>query len=343
MEIKKAYLNRKKSWSLLVGIILLSFIFNLENIHMWAQQKSVSKITLIILKFTDSFNYLGQELGLNLVTKQLRSSFNEFKTADYFQLNQIRNVAGEPLSAVNPLLADVPDLELPESDERIIDELVESSPSTSSADEESTRILLLGDSMLKSGLQMHLQTKLHKQYPEADVIIKSQSGTGLSRPEIFNWIDYVNTLSATYEDIYVFLGTNDAQNFVIDKKIYAFGSDEWAQEYASRVSSLLNTACEKAKNVFWVGSLRMRSESFDKKMSILNSIVKSEVKKNKSCGKYISTQQWITEKNNYVDHMTIDKKTQKVRMEDGIHLSYWGALLFSEKLIEHAGKQKTTN
>lgn len=343
MEIKKAYLNRKKSWSLLVGIILLSFVFNLENIHIWAQQKSVSKVTLILLKFTDSFNYLGQELGLNAVTKHLRSSFNEFKTANYFQLNQVRQVAGEAQTVVNPLLADVPDLEPAEFDENIIDDLTDASAPGTSNEENGAKILLLGDSMLKSGLQMHLQTKLHKQYPEAEVIIKSQSGTGLSRPEIFNWIDYVKTLAPSYEDIYVFLGTNDAQNFVIDKKIYAFGSDEWSQEYASRVSALLVTACEKAKNVFWVGSLKMRSETFDKKMSILNSIVKSEVKKKKSCGKFISTQQWITEKNNYVDHMTIDKKTQKVRMEDGIHLSYWGALLFSEKLIEYADKQKATN
>lgn len=326
-----------------MGIILFSCILNLENIHIWAQQKSVSKVTFILLKFTDSFNYLGQELGLNIFTQKLRSSFNDFKTANYFQLNQSRLVASDNQQTLNPLLVDVPDLELVENGNEIIDDLIEEQMPTTKSEEGMAKMLLLGDSMLKSGLQMHLQTKLHKQYPDAEVIVKSQSGTGLSRPEIFNWIDYVKTLTASYEDIYVFLGTNDAQNFVVDKKIYAFGSDEWAQEYGNRVSVFLSSACEKAKNVFWIGSLKMRSESFDKKMSILNSIVKAEIKKNKSCGKFISTYQWITEKNNYIDHMTIDKKTQKVRMEDGIHLSYWGALLFSEKLIEYADKQKTTN
>lgn len=336
MEIKKAYLNRKKSWSLLVLILGLSFIFNLENIHLWAQQKNVSKTTLILLKLTDSFNYVGQELGFNLPSQQFRAAFKQFKNADYFNLAiSDRTMASETME-INPLLRDVSDLDGLENEDPYIQELTEE---TSLEPE----ILLLGDSMLKSGLQMHLQTKLHKQYPEMKISIKSQSGTGLSRPEIFNWIDYVKSLSSSYEDIYIFLGTNDAQNFIIDKKIYTFGGDEWSQEYANRVSQLMSAACDKAKNVFWVGSLKMRSETFDRKMATLNSIVKNVLKDKPSCGKFISTYQWITEKNTYVDHMMIEKKTQKVRMEDGIHLSYWGALLFSEKLIEYADKQKITN
>lgn len=321
---------------MLVVILLVSFVLNLENIHLWAQQKSVTKLTMILLKFTDSFNYLGQETGLNFFTQETRIAFNNFKNSNYFNFDKTtRNTASENVQ-VNPLLIDVPNLESIEEETQYIDELTQEQQANS-------EILLLGDSMLKSGLQMHLQTKLHRQYPDMKISIKSQSGTGLSRPEIFDWIEYVKSLSSKYEDIYIFLGTNDAQNFIIDKKIYAFGGEEWSQEYSRRVLELLTAACEKSKNVFWVGSLKMRSEAFDKKMSTLNTIVKSEMKKTESCGKFISTSQWITEKNNYVDHMTIEKKTQKVRMEDGIHLSYWGALLFSEKLIEYADKQKVTN
>lgn len=337
MEIKKVYLNRKKSWRLLVVILSLSFLLNLSNIHAWAQQKPVSKLTVILLKFTDSFNFLGEEVGLNYFSYKLKLAFNDYKNAEFFGANKKREIANEiPSEELNPLLADVADLQLSGEEMSALQEL------TDDVSQE-TQILLMGDSMLKSGLQMHLQTKILKEFPEAQVVIKSQSGTGLSRPEIFNWVNYVNELKNTYEDIYIFLGTNDAQNFVIDKKIFVFGSEDWNREYVSRVSALLKGACDKARNVFWVGSLKMRSENFDKKMNLLNTIVKNEIKKNNSCGKFISTSQWITEKNNYVDHMMIDKKSLKVRMEDGIHLSYWGALLFSEKLIEYAGKQKVTN
>lgn len=338
MEIKKIYLSRKKSWRLLVVIVSLSFFLNLGNIHTWAQQKSVSKLTMILLKFTDSFNYLGEEVGLNYFSKNLRLAFNTYKSADLFALEKKREIANEVSDekVQNPLLADVANLKPQDDEVAALQELSQEETHTQ-------QILLMGDSMLKSGLQMHLQSKILKALPESQVTIKSQSGTGLSRPEIFNWIDYVNNLQGLYEDIYIFLGTNDAQNFVVDKKIYAFGSEDWSREYISRVNALIKGACEKAKNVFWVGSLKMRSESFDKKMNLLNTIVKSELKKNNRCGKFIGTAQWITEKNNYVDHMLVDKKTLKVRMEDGIHLSYWGALLFSEKLIEYAEKQKSTN
>lgn len=365
MDIKNVYLNKNKTWRIIVFICIYSFFLNLEGLHNWAQQKEVSKAILLLTRFTDAFNYFGQETGLNVFRTTLKSQFSKIKPRDGFTENSagiskdklagIKNIAslsvppsdgnglGRELAAIdsNRIKDDAADVKTDidqgtkadaaaENLNSLVDQEVSTSP----------KLLLLGDSMLKSGLQMHLQTNFAKNYPEVEIVVKSQSGTGLSRPEVYDWVDYIKSLPAEYETMLIFLGTNDAQNFIQNKSVITFGSEEWVKEYALRLRTLIDESCQKAKKVYWVGSLRMRSESFDKKMAILNSVAKKEIERKKSCGQYIGVTNWLSKNAKYVDHLELNKKSVKIRMEDGIHLSYWGAQLFTQKLIEQIAKKQ---
>jgi lysophospholipase L1-like esterase len=359
MDIKNVYLNKNKTWRIIVFICIYSFFLNLEGLHNWAQQKNVSKAILLLTRFTDAFNYFGQETGLNFFRSTLKSQFAKVKPTD----GTTENIAGIPTdkltgntplpSAGNGLGRELAAIDSKgiKDDAAVVNAGIEQGIKSdtiaenlnSLVDQEvsaSPKLLLLGDSMLKSGLQMHLQTNFAKNYPEVEIVVKSQSGTGLSRPEVYDWVDYVKSLSAEYETMLIFLGTNDAQNFIQNKSVITFGSEEWVKEYALRLRALIDESCQKAKKVYWVGSLRMRSESFDKKMAILNSVAKKEIERKKSCGQYIGVTNWLSKNAKYVDHLELNKKSVKIRMEDGIHLSYWGAQLFTQKLIEQIAKKQ---
>ncbi len=83
----------------------------------------------------------------------------------------------------------------------------------------------------------------------------------------------------------------------------------------------------------------MRSDAFDTKMRSLHEVVRKEIKAQPSCARFVPVGKWFTKKSKYTDTWTTEskrlgKKTVKLRVSDGIHLTYWGADLFSQKLIE---------
>jgi hypothetical protein len=331
MEIKKVYLNKNKSWMVIVFIMLYSFLLNLEGLYHWAQQKSISKTSIVLIKLAEAFNFLGEESGINGFRAILKNEFTDLKNVQIYSLvNSKENHQQRNLAEINTNKGEEFSL-IPTFIEK---NNFKKEPDEESESEKAEKVLLIGDSILKSGLQMHMQNLIIKSNQKAEVEVKSQSGTGLSRPEIFDWVNYVNSLQEDYEAIYIFLGTNDAQNILNDKKIMTFGSDSWKKEYAKKIINIIENSCKKSQKVFWVGTLKMKSENFDRKMSLLNSLAKKTIESSSSCAKYVNVESWLTAKSKYADHLNIDKKSVRVRMEDGIHLSFKGAQIFSKKLLE---------
>tara|TARA_B110001454_G_scaffold219202_1_gene251953 strand:- start:32595 stop:33632 length:1038 start_codon:yes stop_codon:yes gene_type:complete len=339
--------------------LVITLLLNLSTIHEWLQQKEASPMTSSFLKLTEALKEIGGQFYLTALREGVRSRFIRYTTG----------VAQIPLleQKQNPLIPDIGDRQVaavgPRSEDPIVekidltelgllDELI-STPTAESAsikqkveDPPSPKapgtqksILIIGDSILKSGLQEHFERNLVQRNENTTMEIKSKSGTGLSRPDVFDWVNYVDKQKDKYEKMLIFLGTNDAQSLLINKKAIPFDSKEWKDEYSLRVRTLLQKACSKSKQVYWVSSLRMRSDSFDAKMRSLHEVVRKEIKTQSSCAQYISAFQWFTKKSKYTDTWTTEskkngKKTIKLRVADGIHLTYWGADLFSQKIIE---------
>ena len=68
-----------------------------------------------------------------------------------------------------------------------------------------------------------------------------KSGTGLARPEIFNWqTEYPAMLAGAKPDVVVVaIGANDGQGFVDNSVVYPFGSDGWMKIYEQRLTDFL--------------------------------------------------------------------------------------------------------
>lgn len=363
MKLKEHQINSVQSFKIMWGALLIAAILNLKGLAEWANSKEVSTFTVLLVKTTEAFSSFGEEIRINHPRTAIRTVFTELKTDRPMMIFPSKNAvvylsemivtaaknhsASREPSAV-PSAATAAEISISpislmpkaalqeelDSGAGSIRPTVFDDPKVSI----NNRVLVFGDSMLKSGIQVHIKNFFSKKYPQVDIDIDSQSGTGLARPEVFNWPDRMKEKSGPFDYVVIMLGTNDAQNFKMGKKVIPFGTETWDQEYSSRVKEIANLACEKSSKVFWVGNIQMRSDKFNTKMVRLHSVAKKALK-SVSCAEFVSPEKWVSDGDKYVDHLNVKKKNGvtkniRVRTDDGIHLSFEGAELFAKKLIE---------
>lgn len=135
------------------------------------------------------------------------------------------------------------------------------------------RIGVFGDSMA-DGLWTALYRDLDGE-AGVEVIKFSEVSTGLSR------YDYVDIQAKTAGQIagqpidvaVILFGTNDAQGIELDGTVHAFGTPGWRAAYARRVDDLVTLLRSRGVAVYWVGLPKMKRESFDEKMRLINEVV----------------------------------------------------------------------
>lgn len=139
------------------------------------------------------------------------------------------------------------------------------------------RIGVFGDSMadgLWSGLYRDL-----REVEGVTVTRFSEVSTGLSR------YDYVDVQAKTRRQIteqpvdvaVILFGTNDAQAIESDGRILTFGSEAWKAAYSRRIDDLVNLLRGRGVVVYWVGLPRMQRESFDSRMTLINTVISARM------------------------------------------------------------------
>ena len=164
--------------------------------------------------------------------------------------------------------------------------------------------------------------------PGVRVVRAYRSGTGLARPEVFNWLEqYPKLVGDAQPDIIICaIGANDAQNFMLDGKPVAFGSDTWNQEYQHRVESLVDQVAPGKTPVLWLALPSMRSEKFAKRVLQLNDVVKERLSRRESVAWMESNPLLGGGRSTYVEFQKNGRQQlERLRQADGIHLSDAGA------------------
>jgi uncharacterized protein len=191
------------------------------------------------------------------------------------------------------------------------------------------RIGVFGDSMadgLYAGLYRELQDE-----PNLKVSKFSQVSTGLTR------YDYVNVHARTQAqldehplDVAVLLfGTNDAQGIDTGGDIHRFGTDGWKAAYGRRIDDLVALLRGRGIAVYWVGLPRMKRDSFDEQMMLINGVVEARMR---ALGvPYIQTVGLTSNGDgDYEAYLpTAGGRRVLMRAGDGIHMSMAGYLRMS--------------
>lgn len=191
------------------------------------------------------------------------------------------------------------------------------------------RIGVFGDSMadgLYAGLYRDLQGT-----PNVTVSKFSQVSTGLSR---YDYVDiHARTRGQLDEqpvDVAVLLfGTNDAQGIDTGEAVHPFGTEGWKAAYAARIDALVALLRSRDVAVYWVGLPRMKRDSFDARMMLINGVVEARMRALDV--PYIETTDLTSNEEGGYEAYLPNEAGRRVlmRAHDGIHMSMAGYLRLS--------------
>ncbi|MFC5742665.1 DUF459 domain-containing protein [Dyella tabacisoli] len=196
-------------------------------------------------------------------------------------------------------------------------------------------VALVGDSMMSVGLSATLLRGM-AGHPELKPLRAFRSGTGLSRPEVFDWMhEYPVMLDGQRpEVIIVAIGANDGQGFVVDGKVLAFGTDEWIAVYEARLTQFLDMLTRDGARVIWASMPPMRNAKHNQRMLDINRIAYQVVSQNPHAYWWNITP-YVGDPDGQFREFAQeqDGSVTRIRATDGIHLSDQGAALFTPTLL----------
>lgn len=199
------------------------------------------------------------------------------------------------------------------------------------ADPASTKILIVGDSMIAGAVGLFLENGLRKIHGY-QVLRKGKSSSGLARPDFFHWEkEAIKHVEAYQPDAAVVMfGGNDVQGLKMPGGSWiTWHEPGWAEEYARRVDAFADIVAPGGKPLFWIGMPVMRPEKFHLRVQRVNTIYRAEMAIRPGA-RFIDIWRLLADEDgNYVDKLDADGapggKAVRVRAGDGIHLNITGA------------------
>ena len=197
-------------------------------------------------------------------------------------------------------------------------------------------VVLTGDSMMAVGFGSGLMRRASGD-KNLRFLRVFKSGTGLARPDVFNWMDqYPAMLGSEKPDVVIVaIGANDGQSFVVDDKVLSFGTDEWRKTYQSRVAEFLAMVESTGARVLWIGLPPMRSAPFNQRISIVNRIAYTVVSQDPKASWWSTTAFVGDGSGSYREFVQLPNGTVvRLRAPDGIHFAEEGTSTMTAFLMK---------
>ncbi len=161
-------------------------------------------------------------------------------------------------------------------------------------------------------------------------------GTGLTRPDVYNWPGAVSREIATNNPDVVILvfGTNDDQDMETGGHRVSLQSDAWKEEYVLRVNQILDATANGVRQVIWLGLPAVRRPRLNVTKDYINIILKAAVAKHPN-STFVDTGPLLDGAgNSFTTYLTNSGgKAITVRESDGIHITLAGADLVTPVLL----------
>jgi hypothetical protein len=203
-------------------------------------------------------------------------------------------------------------------------------------------VALAGDSMMAVGLSSTLLREA-PHYKDLALLKAFKSGTGLARPEVFDWqTEYPAMLKDAHPDIVlVAIGANDGQGFVDDGVVYPFGTQGWQDIYQRRVQAYLDMLEADGATVIWLGLPPMKSDTYDAHIALVNRIDYAVVSASPKAIWFSSAGLVGDAQGRFQDFGEVHGATTRLRQADGIHLTDDGATLLVARLLPWLAAQES--
>lgn len=141
-------------------------------------------------------------------------------------------------------------------------------------------VLLLGDSMIAGSLGATLERTLSRS-AGLRVTRAAQLGTGLARPDVYDWMKVVPALLQRERPrfVVVSLGANDATNLRDGDVQLDYGEPRWRQVYAARVEAMMRALTAENTRVLWLTLPPMRDKRLSARAAFLNRVFAQTARK----------------------------------------------------------------
>lgn len=270
----------------------------------------------------------------NTSTQDISSMVNNLKKNDVNQSHDKKSNTVE--LAQNELATSEPNVNNPPSEEPIVSDSQEKSViANTSANLKNTplKIMMVGDSVM--GDIAFSMKRLAKKDTQWQVLDYHKVSSGLSNQEYYNWPKVFEQLSNDFKPDYVvmFLGTNDAQGMIDNKKGYAFRNDTWANIYSQRMQKMLDIAKAHNTKVIWIQLPRMEKSEFDSKIEYIESVQEKLITQQNDIP-FVKVNDVFAPNGHYASNINVGTRSLSLRAPDGIHLSSEGANQVANKVMK---------
>jgi len=167
------------------------------------------------------------------------------------------------------------------------------------------------------------------------VSVEAHGGTGLARPDVFDWPALVATgaPAGPIDVVVVLLGTNDGQGLSTAQGWAEFGTPEWEAAYGELVGSLMDQLLGISRRVYWVGQPIMGGVHFDSLMRDINAVVREEAAERLGARIIDIYRLFQGEDGGFTTQLVDESGTLvTVRSTDGIHYSSGGGQRLAEAI-----------
>lgn len=202
------------------------------------------------------------------------------------------------------------------------------------------RVLITGDSLSQYLGQQFIQLTAHSKKVVGKIAVRN--GTGLARPDIFDWAKGARTAvsQARPDVVIVALGANDDQGIALPgPRALQVGGNEWAQEYSRRAEVVMKILLGKGqRRVYWMGLPVVRDAKMDREYRALNEALKTAASHVPGV-RYVDTRAVSLLHGKFSDYLYDSGKRILARQPDGIHFTYEGSKIPAEKVLETAAPE----
>lgn len=188
-------------------------------------------------------------------------------------------------------------------------------------------VLLLGDSMIAGSLGATLERTLARS-SGLRVTRAAQLGTGLARPDVYDWMKVVPALLQRERPrfVVVSLGANDATNLRDGDEQVDYGEPRWRQVYAARVEAMMRALGGTDTRVLWLTLPPMRDRRLSARGAYLNGIFAQ-------CARKVPRVEFLeldvlvgNRDRQYATFVqAADGRLLRYRLDDGVHLAPAGS------------------
>ena len=321
----------------LVSALLVALLLEAAGLAVWAERLEVGALRNIAQPVTQTWQRIVTGLHLD-APRRVALDLRERWSTTLMPLNEsmvtVENSASANMQTSSPTVPPVKASR--DSKRKSRQQASEKKPTTKAADQlrvvtpialQSTQVALVGDSMMAVGLAPVLRRNM-AGVSGARFVRAYRSGTGLGRPDVFNWpAQYPQLIGSARPGLVICaIGANDAQNFQIDRNVYYFGTPAWKQMYADRVRGFARLLTRDGARVLWIGMPVMRETGFSRRMASVNLLVK-EVLTEFPQITWVDPNPYIAGSGGSFEQYRQDQRGKLVRLraDDGIHLSEDGA------------------